>query len=219
MKHALVIGGGSDIGSAVVRALIADGWNVTWTYFNTFRDQPGTGIRCDLRDLAQVESLFCLVSELDLVVTAAIPFLEADNLDFAGYLAIEPFLRAHVYAMTVGAKSAMRPDGRIVNMLGQCVERGLPGGAFYSGAFAYLHNLGQSINGREGKAGGISVCDILLGPVDTREWNGLSADVVERYRAKVRQFITVAQVADTVRFLAGQPVMPSTFKLDAYYGN
>ncbi len=103
-------------------------------------------------------------------------------------------------------------------MLGQCVDRGLPGGAFYSAAFAFLHNYGNSINAGEGKAGTISVCDLLLGPVDTREWSGLSDEVVERYKAKVSQFISPQQVADTVAFLAKQPVMPRKFVLDAYYG-
>lgn len=108
--------------------------------------------------------------------------------------------------------------GKIFNLLGQCIERGLPGAAFYSAAFAFLHNWGNSINGREGKAGKVAVCDLALGPVNTRTWSGLSDEVVARYKAKVQQFIPPAQVAETILFLANQPVLPSTFKLDAYYG-
>ena len=37
------------------------------------------------------------------------------------------------------AEAIMRPGGKIINMLDQCVARGLPGGAFYSAAFAFLH--------------------------------------------------------------------------------
>lgn len=214
-KNCLIIGGGSDIGSAVVRALHPD-YEITWSYFNTQASLPGKSIKCDLTKLDQINNLFSQIQRIDLLVTAAFPFLECDNLDFNGYLQAELFLRGHVYAITHAAKKMN--DGKIFNILGQCVERGLPGGAFYSGAFAFLHNLGNSINAREGKAGKISVCDLLLGPVDTREWSGLSEEVVNRYKQKVRDFINPEQVAETIKFLASQKILPSTFKLDAYYG-
>ncbi|NTW13426.1 MAG: SDR family oxidoreductase [Candidatus Moranbacteria bacterium] len=220
-KKALVIGGGSDIGSAIVKALHAAGYDVVWTYFHTFRpENPGKGICCDLRDMEQVKVLFSgLFDDLrdfDLMVTAAIPFLESDNFDFGGYLAIRPFLDAHVYAIT-SAKAFMSHGGRIINMLGQCVKKGLPGAPFYSGAFTLLHNLGKSINAVEGRAGELSVCDFLLGPVETREWDGLSEDMVNEYRSKVVRFISPKQIADTVVFTAIQEVMPNTCELDAYY--
>jgi hypothetical protein len=74
------------------------------------------------------------------------------------------------------------------------------------------------MNGREGKAGKVAVCDLLLGPVDTREWTGLSREVVERYKKKVVDFIKPEQVAELIKLLANQPILPSHFKLDAYYG-
>ncbi|MEY4723136.1 MAG: hypothetical protein RLZZ324_649 [Candidatus Parcubacteria bacterium] len=224
----LVIGGGSDIGSAIVRELHAREHEVLWTYFSTERDQPGKGIRCDLTDLLQVRELFDSIGgDIRLMVTAAFPFLECGNLDFDGYDKAEAFLRGHVYATTRFGNAWRMREGKIINLLGQCVERGLPGGAFYSAAFAFLHNYGNSINAREAKAHrgdaidrakNLAVCDLLLGPVDTREWSGLSKEVVGRYEAKVSRFIAPEQVARTVAFLSEQDVMPSTFKLDAYYG-
>lgn len=221
-KKCLVLGGGSDIGAAVIRELHAS-YDVTWTYFSsprTAESLPGRRMKCDLRSTRSISHLFDDrggLANLDLVVTAAFPFLESDNFDFQAYLRAEEFLRGHVYAFTRVAET-MNRDGRIINMLGQCVERGLPGAAFYSAAFAFLHNYSNSINGQEGKAGKLSVCDLLLGPVDTREWDGLSPEVVARYKSRVSQFISTQQVAQTVRFLAESAVMPSTFKLDAYYG-
>lgn len=215
-KKALVIGGGSDIGSEVVKALHAAGYDVVWTYFHTDRpENPGKSIRCDLQDMEQVKHLFADLKDIDLMVTAAIPFLES-NLDFDGYLAIRPFLDAHVYAIA-SAKMFMSYGGRIINMLGQCVKKGLPGAPFYSGVFTLLHNLGKSINAVEGRAGELSVCDFLLGPVETREWDGLSEEMVNEYRSKVVQFISPKQIADTVVFTANQEVMPNTCELDAYY--
>lgn len=215
-KNCLVIGGGSDIGRAVIAALSPE-YDIFWTYCHTKVEQPGLGIRCDLRDEAQIRELFAGIDSLDLVVTAAFPFLEADNLSYEGYLEAEKFLRAHVLCFTLAAER-MTPGGKYFNMLGQCVERGLPGGAFYSASFAFLQNLGHSVNAREGKAGTFSVCDLLLGPCDTREWDGLPEEVFERYKDKCSQFISPEQVAATVQFLNSQPVLPSTFKLDAYYG-
>jgi NAD(P)-dependent dehydrogenase (short-subunit alcohol dehydrogenase family) len=211
-----VIGGGSDIGRAIIEQLAPE-YDIVWSYCNTNVDQSGLKVKCDLRDVRQITELFNYLDELDLMVTAAFPFIESENFDFDAYLQVETFQRAHVFAMTRAAQ-IMNEGGKIINILGQCVDRGLPGGAFYSAAFAFLHNYGNSINAREGKAGKISVCDLLLGPVDTREWSSLSAEVVDRYKAKVSQFITPQQVAETVAFFAKQPVMPRTHVLDAYYG-
>lgn len=219
-KRCLIFGGGSDIGSEIVKSLVANRHEVIWTYYNTKRDQPGLAVRCDIcaPDRVEIDDVFrSFEGELDLVVTAAFPFLESGNLDFRGYRAAEEFLRGHVYIMTEAAKRMVR-GGRLINMLGQCVERGLPGAAYYAASFAFLHTLGQSINGCEGKQGKLAVCDLLLGPVETREWAGLSSEIVDRYRARVSQFIKPSQLAAIIMFLLEQEVMPTTFKLDGYFG-
>jgi NAD(P)-dependent dehydrogenase (short-subunit alcohol dehydrogenase family) len=220
-KKCLVFGGGSDIGSEIVQLLDSQGYEVIWTYYSTKREQPGLSIRCDIRapDCAEVDDVFRgFDGELDAVVTAAFPFLESSSLSFKGYVDAEEFLRGHVYIMTKAAQRLSR-GGRIINLLGQSIERGLPGAAFYAASFAFLHTLGQSINGFEGKQGRLAVCDLLLGPVETREWAGLSEEIIQRYRQRVAAFIQPKQVAATVAFLLEQPVMPTTFKLDAYFGN
>jgi NAD(P)-dependent dehydrogenase (short-subunit alcohol dehydrogenase family) len=219
-KKALVIGGGSDIGAAIVKefARSSEQYEIVWTYFNTNRvELPGTSMSCDITKTDEVQHVFDRVGELDILVTAAFPFLLTQSSSFNDYLKIESFLRGHIYAMTQALRN-MRSNGRIINMLGQCVERGLPNAAFFSAAFAFLHNFGNTINAVEGKAGRVSVCDFLLGPVDTREWDGLDETVVQRYKDKVQQFINPKQVASMVRYFSEQEVMPSTFKLDAYYG-
>ena len=219
-KRALVFGGGSDLGSATVNRLIESGWQVHWTYHESNKPQAGERTRIDLRVQQDLEEFFCKIEggeKFDLVVTSSFPFLESPNSDFLGYVKAEAFLRSHVYIMTEGRR-ILSEQGRIINILGQCVERGLPGAAFYSASLSFLHNLGHSINGKEGKERGISVCDILLGPAETREWDGLSEEIVDRYRDRVKEFITPDQVAETIQFIAQSRVMPSTFKLDGYYG-
>jgi len=220
-KNCLVIGGGSDIGGAIVRQLHAAGHNVTSTYFHSCEQAkklPGKIIKCNLNHVVEILDVLDVTGNLDLLVTSAFPFIEAHNFDYGAYLEAETILRGHIFAITNAVK-IMNRGGKIINILGQCVERGLPGAAFYSAAFAFLNNYGNSVNGKEGKEGKVQVCSLLLGPVDTREWSGLSEDVVKRYKTKVADFISTKQVAKTVQLIFEQPIVPSTFKLDAFYGN
>ncbi len=216
MKKALVLGGGSDVGSAIVIALALASYEVVWTYCNTTRQEnPGKGIFCDLRDMEQVKNLLAGMKDIDLMVTAAIPFIPFDNLDFEGYLAIRPFLDAHVCAIT-SAKTVMARGGRIINMLGQSAKHGFSGCAFNAGAFAFLHNLGKSINSKEGREGRLSVCDFLLGPVETRIWNGYPEEKAD-FLAKAGKFISPQEVAKTVLEYAGMQLLPGECILNAYH--
>ncbi|NTW13444.1 MAG: hypothetical protein HGA31_00240 [Candidatus Moranbacteria bacterium] len=141
-------------------------------------------------------------------------FIQVDNLDFEGYLAVRPFLDAHVYVIC-SAKTMMAYGGRIINMLGQSVERGFPGCAFNAGAFAFLHNLGKSINSKEGREGRLFVCDFLLGPVETRIWNGHPTEK-EEFRSKVSRFISPQEVANAVVIQAGKDILPGSYVFDTY---
>lgn len=222
MKKALVLGGSSDIGSAIVKKLSFAGYVVHDTYY----EHPGKLIHglgekvihheCDLTLLSHVEAMIRHIGEVDLLVTAAFPFIESDNLDFDGYDKNEKFLRAHVFVICEVAKK-MNKGGKVINLLGQCVDKGLAGGAFYSASYAFLHNLSMSINSQEGRQGQVSSHDLLLGPVDTSMWKGLSEDVLQRYKEKVLDFIEPEAVADAVLYIAESKIGPTKFKLDAFY--
>ena len=217
--NTLIIGAGSDIGKAVALRLYQED-HITGTYYQSseaVKDLCGDFFQCDLRDLVQIDQVIQDVPNLDLIVTAAFPFIESSNFDYESYQKVEEILRGHVYLLCQ-LRNKMRADCRIINILGQCVERGIPEAAFYSAAFAFLHNWGHGINSKEGKEGKVSICDLLLGPVDTREWAGLSMETLQKYRSKVKQFISTKTVADALYHISRMPVMPSTYVLDAYYG-
>ncbi len=60
-KKALIIGGGSDIGAAIVHefARSPESYEVVWTYFNSNRvDMPGVSIKCDITDISELQKLF-----------------------------------------------------------------------------------------------------------------------------------------------------------------
>src|SRR5262245_33428005 len=108
LKQALVLGGGSDIGYHVVRTLATSGVydKVFWTYWNTHLHSLGQSIQMDITSEPSINALFDRIDtpgelgKIDLMVTAAFPFLECDNLNYEGYLKAEKFLRGHVLAMT-----------------------------------------------------------------------------------------------------------------------
>lgn len=216
-KTALVIGGGSDIGASVVSALHNDDWNVIWTYCNTDRDLPGTKHQIDLTQLNQLVSFINSINtKVDLIFTAAIPFWEADNTDFQAYLKILPFLTAHMYLMTEGSK-LLNQGGKIISTLGQCVNQGIPGASFYSAVFAHLHNWSKSTHKTEGRQGKFHVCNLLVGPVNTREWASSSEEMVAEYKNKVLRFIEPEELASQVVFIANSSMPPTEFLMDAYY--
>lgn len=222
-KKALVFGGSSYIGSMITKKLAFGDHVVHDTYFDhSERCIYGLGKdivhhHCDIRDLNQVHDLIKEVGELDVLVTAAFPWCASDNFDFqGGYLLAEKFLRGHVFAICEVIK-IMRKGGKIINILGQCVDKGLPGGAFYSASYAFLHNLSMSINAREGREGKIFSYDLLLGLVSTPAWESLPEEVLQPYREKMFEFIEPAAVADVVKFIVDSRVGPTKFKLDAFY--
>lgn len=211
MKKALVIGGSSDIGSDVVQTLERAGYETVWTYFRTERpENPGQGILCDLRDLKQVEDLFEDLSGVDLLVLSAIPFI-GSVFSFEQYMKMRPFQDAYVYVFTA-ARRVLKPGGRIISMLGQSAEKGFPSGEFYAATFAYLRNIGISMNV---SSVDVSVCNFLLGPVDTRIWAEYP-DEKERFLAKAGSFISSGEVAKAVLEYAAMEKLPMEVILNAY---
>lgn len=217
-KVALIIGGTSDIGQAIIKVLEVE-YQIYFTYFSNdelAKRTSGVGMHCDIQNIRSIRMVFRQFPKLDLMVTCAFPFIENDVLEFSSYLETEPYLRGHVVAVCEAAKK-MNSGGKVINLLGQCVDRGLAGAPYYAAAYAYLRNLAMSINASHGRAGRLSVHDILLGPVNTKLWRGVSKEVMTRYRNLVARFIEPREVAEAVLYIARSEIGPTTFKLDAFY--
>lgn len=176
-------------------------------------------LTCDIRDLDQVDKVFASITELDLLVTSAFPFLEDNPFNWAAFENAQRLFAGHVRAMH-NASTLMTNGGRMVNILGQCVRNGLPSAPHYSMFFAALHNYGKSINGnpRYGKArkNPIQVLDVLIAASDTREWDGVSAAVKASYEKGMSQFIPPEEVALRVLFELGLEVMATELVVDGY---
>ena len=215
---ALIFGGTSDIGYALTEIL--EEYTKYTTYFsNAERARKSLArdyFKCDITDPNQIESVFDNFSSLDLIVTCAFPFIESDSLSFEGYLRVEPYLRGHVLITSLGAKK-MNKGGKIINLLGQSADHGLPGAAHYGASFAYLENLGKSINAEYGRAGNVSVHNLLLGPVDTKLWKDVPRSERERFEKKVVKFLDPWEIARLIRHIALSKVGPTKLVLDGFY--
>jgi NAD(P)-dependent dehydrogenase (short-subunit alcohol dehydrogenase family) len=215
-KKALVIGIGSTIGKHIALQLEADGYTVYGSYCNTLTPGP-RNYPCDLRSQAQVDALFGRFGYLNVVVLAAFPFFEADPFDWHAFEEAQTFHTGNMRAIWQASRT-LDPGGRIVNILGQCVRNGLPSAPHYSAYFAAMHNFSKSVNGHPqyGKRGRVSMIDVLLAAVDTREWNGVSPEVKATYEARMSQFIQPAEVARRVVFELSCEVMATELVVDGY---
>ncbi|MFT4250061.1 MAG: SDR family oxidoreductase [Candidatus Woesearchaeota archaeon] len=70
------------------------------------------------------------------------------------------------YATTQALKNKLNDGGKILTLSGQSVDNGLPAAPYMSMVFAALHNLTKSHNSKSTK--NIHMCDVQLGPIDTR---------------------------------------------------
>lgn len=215
-KNALVIGGRSDMGKAIIQKLQSD-YTIYYTY-NTLKENlpEGNRLQLDITNVEAIEKTFELIGNLDLVVTAAFPYINTDLASFDDYERIEKFLRGHVAIFTL-AKKHLNKGGLLVNLLGQSADFGLPSAPHYGASFAYIDNLAKSYNARYGRAGEMKVFNLQLGPVETSLWAGVSTDERKYFEDKVLSFIQPDEVAELVYNIAQMKVVPTKLVLDGFF--
>lgn len=214
--RALVIGGGSDLGRAIAKALQGE-YQVHVSYFSRPVDIPGaTGHRVDITDPTALSGLFEGLPPLDLIVTAAFPFLTTRLDAMEDYERSERFLRAHVAIFSEAARR-LSPGGKLINLLGQSCDHGLPSAPHYAASFAYLDNLAKSFNARFGREGRMQVHNLQLGPVETSLWSDVSPAEREHFAKRVLDFLRPDEVARMVAELARMRVLPTKLVWDSFF--
>lgn len=215
-KNAIIFGGSSDIGVGIIHALEKH-YNINYTYYSNKQvDVKHKSFKCDLRDIENIQNIFDELSDIDLIVTSSFPFISTDPLNFTHYIEIESFLKGHIKIICEGAKK-LNKGGKIINILGQSADYGLPSAPHYSASFSYLDNMSKSINATYGRKGVFSIHNLLLGPVETKLWNGVSDGEREAFNKRVVKFTLPKQIGQEVLHIASSEVGPTKIVLDSFY--
>ncbi len=211
MKNLLLFGGSSDIGESIINNVSNRNIFVTYNKGEVKQDCVNK-IKCDITNKNDLDKVYESINNLDEIVFSAMPeFLQGVN-DFTGYEESEKLLRGHIYALTQGLKK-INEHGKIIMMSGQSADNGLPAAAYMGANMAYMNNIAKSHNSLSEN---IHMCDVQLGPVDTKMWNRVLPDNKTTYGGK-ESFMNPDDVAKYVSFILNQEVMPTKIILDNYY--
>jgi 3-oxoacyl-[acyl-carrier protein] reductase len=187
-KSVIVTGGGTGIGAAIARVFSERGAKVLIASRNgehlapvakALRDAGGTveSLTCDVRDAAQVETMFdhaeAAFGGVDVMINnhGASFYARAEDLSPNGFATI---VAINLQGTFLCARAAARrwierkQGGRIINMSSEAGIYGAPGMCHYAAAKAGVQNLTRTL-AMEWAPHGILVNCIAPGPIDTPE--------------------------------------------------
>lgn len=137
MKSALVTGASSGIGKAIAVALVREGFEVTGLCRSVDQLPDGvSGLQCDLREPAQIETAFGSLDSLDILVNSAgLAYLS--GLSDGDPEQWEEMWRVNVHALALCSRLALplfpETGGQILNLSSMSGHRVPPTGGFYAG--------------------------------------------------------------------------------------
>ena len=240
-KSVIVTGGGTGIGAAIARVFSERGAKVLIASRNgehlapvakALRDAGGTveSLTCDVRDAAQVETMFdhadAVFGGVDVLINnhGASFYARAEELSPNGFATI---VAINLQGTFIGARAAARrwierkQGGRIINMSSEAGIYGAPGMCHYAAAKAGVQNLTRTL-AMEWAPHGILINCIAPGPIDTpeagtRSWRTPEMkQQVERSTA-LNRLGRVEEIAWPCVFLASEAsgfVTGQTFSID-----
>ncbi len=204
------------MGRAIIERFGAE-YEINYTYHSPRKTLPqGTSFQLDITKTEAIEEVFSQVGDIDLVITAAFPYINTDLGSLSDYIKMEQYLRGHVAIFTLARKHLVK-GGLLINLLGQSADCGLPSAPHYGASFAYIDNLAKSYNARFGRTGEMNVFNLQLGPVETSLWAGVSNNERKYFEDRVQSFIQPQQVADVIYNVAHMKVIPTKMVLDGYF--
>lgn len=171
MKKVLITGGATGIGKACAQLFMQSGYDVYITYNKTEPDYNVKKIKCDLRNLDEIEAVFDETGKIDILVNnAGVSLIKMINdVTQQDYDEITQVNERAVYFMCKYALKNMiaQKSGAIINissMWGQC---GASCETLYSMSKAGVIGLTKSLS-QEVAPSGISVNCVAPGIIDTR---------------------------------------------------
>ncbi len=213
-KTALVTGGAGGIGSAVCRALAADGWHVAVAYRSSEQEAlalaaelDGVAVAADLTDPEEVDALFQQVGGADLLVNNAGVSWYGLLTDMS-YRDWQTLFRVNADAVFLCCKAAIphmvrQKQGVILNVASMWGQVGASCEAAYSASKAAVIGLTKALAKELGPSG-IRVNCIAPGVIRTRMLDGFTAAELDALRqdTPLERLGTPEDVAALAAFLA-----------------
>jgi len=240
-KSVIVTGGGTGIGAGIARAFSERGAKVLIASRNgehlgpvakALRDAGGTveSLTCDVRDAAQVETMFdhaeAAFGGVDVMISnhGASFYARAEDLSPNGFATI---VAINLNGTFLCARAAARrwidrkQGGRIINMSSEAGIYGAPGMSHYAAAKAGVQNLTRTL-AMEWAPYGILVNCIAPGPIDTpeagtRSWGTPEMKAQVEKSTALNRLGRVEEIAWPCVFLASEAagfVTGQTFSVD-----
>lgn len=228
MKQAVVTGGGSGIGAAVAKRLLADGWRVTLMGRSLERlraqhaELGDVAIQvCDVSDESSVSAAFAAVGDVDLLVNNA-GQVETAPLHKTSLELWQRLLNVNLTGTFLCSRAVLpgmlaRKQGRIVNVASTAALKGYAYVAAYCAAKHGVLGLTRALALEVATKGvtvnavcpGYTETDIVANAVDTiAVKTGRTPEQARAELAKANpqgRLIQPEEVADTVAWLAASP--------------
>lgn len=204
MKKVLVTGGATGIGKATAQLFQENGYEVYITYNETQPDYEVNAIKCDLRNIENIEALFDEIGELDILVNnAGVSLIKMINDvtldDYESITAVNE--RAVYFCSKLSAISMIKKhSGAIVNVSSMWGQTGASCETLYSMTKAGVIGLTKAL-AQELAPSGITVNCVAPGIIDTRMNEQFSNEELSR-EVPLGRLGAPLEIARAIMFLA-----------------
>jgi NAD(P)-dependent dehydrogenase (short-subunit alcohol dehydrogenase family) len=217
----LVAGGTGFLGTAVVRELVASGYDVTTTWIvEAERERVASEavqlVRADLFDPGDTDAAVAGVDDLEAVVNLVGGFSDGPRIHETDPEEFARLMRLNVTPAFLLARAAMprlveRGGGAFVGVSARTALRPYPGGAAYSTAKAALLALIRALD-VEYRGEGVRCNAILPSVIDT------PANREAQPNADHSRWVQPEEIAKVVRFLVSEDSAPTSGAAVPVYG-
>lgn len=218
---ALVVGGTSNIGQAVVKDLLKNGYSVDFTYTNNeekanqlSKDTSCSSYKVDIRDEVQVENLFNNVQSLDLLVLVSGIFSLSyqQDLELSEFDKLIDINIKGTFLCVKHCVNSMRENSSIITIASMnAFHPGFGQTAHYDASKGFIVSYTKSL-AAELSANKIRVNSIAPGLIEAEYLHDNDNPVLDMFieRAVLKRTVKVDEISSTVLFLATNKAIDGT---------